>query len=923
MTLKGHSYSQDYDRVLGILSEITEKSDGDGFIFRGEPEHYDKVSSSLFRRYSNDHGEDFDIETVQQERLKDAKKHTGPADDYEILTFLQHFGGETNLIDFTYDRNVALFFACNASHDRDGRVILLLKRDDEKEFCIREPWNPRNRVIAQNSVFVQPKKGFVKPDGEINIPKELKRSILTYLQNNHGIVKEKIYNDLHGYIQLNAQSNETTTLSIRLNFKQKDLCEGMDKLHTLHQLQTKPSDMFKGALFASKYNGNPDRIAQAAHSLREILYPLFKPDLRVARDNKHDKKEQVFQEYGSALVNKTLADEIGKVYGRLTNLAHHNSASLPKMDFEALLSDFEVYLGQALTRQLDIHRRIAQLLRSVPPSETDESMTVHTLPSVDKEGLQELIHVNLDARRYFYAKVDQRWLDWLWQNGFLDPIKKEDPTLGDYRPPELDYLVRMAEKCPADVVDIMLDVPISTDLRSQQVAYQFLRICRSLPADQLACVVEKIRNERWVPLLAEVDLSVSAFEKMLKTLAEDGDYGSMVVLTGAVLTVRSKEELADKLSYAKTPFYFDHLLVTEVFSRLAAADPEHAEDAFALATKVMAEVVLLGTQEDDRDREPMSSLDSLEQRIHSLKADTTVFDVTDRFSLLNVDFFELEPGKGKLPSHQRDVRELAAVVKVLADRLMGEEGVAQSSARKIYDTYVETLPDSSVTWRFRLYVWSLWPQVFREELRSAFFRLFEVVRPYEIMKWREFQKSLRKGFPVLSVEDKRIFVQRTIEMYSHRSEYEMDSGSHILSLILPFLSENPDLEEKARTAGFLLDPEYEPSPITSAIGEFREVIPQAPITQQEFGQLPISAIAKKLRKEWTPEHLNAQESTHNTYAPLNASGVGNLFKNDMPLRLQQYIDGAKQFFDRSLIDPHYTYEYLSGIEKTVSTTTAH
>ncbi len=544
-------------------------------------------------------------------------------------------------------------------------------------------------------------------------------------------------------------------------------------------------------------------------------------------------------------------------------------------------------------------------------------MTEHPPLSVDKEQIQALIYTNLDARRYFYAKADERWLDWLWQNGFLDPIKEEDPALNGYRPPELDYLARMAESCPAKVVEIMLAVPISTDLRSQQVAHQFLRICRGLPADQLACVVEKIRDERWVPLLAAEDLSVSAFEKMLKTLAEDGDYGSMVVLTGAVLTVRSKEELADKLSHIKSPFYFDHLMVTDVFSRLAVADSEHAEDAFALATEVMAEVVLLGAQKDERDRKPMSNLDSQEQRIHSLKAGTTVFEVPDRFSLLKVDFFELEPGKGKLPSHQRDVRELAAVVKVLADRLMGEEGVAQSSARMIYDTYVETLPDSSVTWRLRLYIWSLRPQVFREELRSAFFRLFEVVRPYEIMKWREFQKSLRKGFPALSVEDKRIFVQKIIEMYSHRSEYEMDSGSQILSLILPFLSENPDLEEKARTAGFLLDPEYEPSPIESDIGEFREVIPQAPITQQEFGQLPISAIAKKLRKEWTPENLNAQESTHNTYAPLNASGVGNLIKNDMPLRLQQYIDGAKQFFDRALLDPHYTYEYFSGIEKTI------
>jgi len=544
-------------------------------------------------------------------------------------------------------------------------------------------------------------------------------------------------------------------------------------------------------------------------------------------------------------------------------------------------------------------------------------MTVHSPPSVDREQLQKLIHANLDARRYFYAKADERWLSWLWQNGFLDSIKQEDPTLSDYRPPELDYLVRMAEICPAKVVDIMLDVPISTDSRSQQAAYQFLRICRILPPDQLARVVEKIRSERWVPLLAEEDRSVFAFEEMLKKLAAAEDYRGMVALTGAVLAVRSKEELADQHFYVKSPFYFDHLLVTGVFERLAAIDPEYAEDAFALVTEVMAEVVLLGAQRDDRDREPMSNLDSLEQRIHSLKSDTTVFEVHDKFSLLNVDFFELGPGKGKLPSHQRDVRELVAVVKILADRLIGEEGADQNSARKIYDTYVETLPDSSVTWRFRLYVWSLWPQVFGKELRSAFFRLFEVARPHEIMRWREFQKSLRKGFPFMSVEDRRNFVQRTIEMYSQGADYEKDSGSHVLSLILPFLRENPDLEEQATTAGFQLAPDYEPQPVTSNVGEFREVIPQAPITTEEFGRLTITEIATKLRKEWTPEKLYELKSVDDTYAPLNASGVGNLIKSDMPLRLQQYIDGAKQFFDRGLLDPHYTYEYLSGIEKTI------
>ena len=100
-------------------------------------------------------------------------------------------------------------------------------------------------------------------------------------------------------------------------------------------------------------------------------------------------------------------------------------------------------------------------------------MTVHTPPSVDKEGLQELIHINLDARRYFFHKADERWLDWLWRNGFLSAIKEENAAPFAIRTPELEYLLRMAEKRPDSVVDIMLDTPISTDTRSQEVALRF------------------------------------------------------------------------------------------------------------------------------------------------------------------------------------------------------------------------------------------------------------------------------------------------------------------------------------------------------------------------------------------------------------------------------------------------------------------
>ena len=188
--------------VLEKIQEIVKISAKGDYLYRGEPECYDKVSSGLYRKYSDIEAEHFDIEVVQNEILEAAKRYTTETDAFEILTELQHYGGATNLIDFTTDYLIALFFACDGSDllNEDGRVILLQKTGEINEQ-VKFPQNPINRVIAQKSIFVQPAKGFIKPDHVINIPKDLKQPILDHLQKYHNISTNTIYNDLHGFIK--------------------------------------------------------------------------------------------------------------------------------------------------------------------------------------------------------------------------------------------------------------------------------------------------------------------------------------------------------------------------------------------------------------------------------------------------------------------------------------------------------------------------------------------------------------------------------------------------------------------------------------------------------------------------------------------------------------------------------------------------
>ena len=102
--------------VQDIIRAIKEKSANGIYIFRGEPECYEKVSSNLWRELDAVKVKYSDIKEIQSEIIADAKKYAeDKTDGFEILTDLQHYGGKTNLIDFATDYNVALFFACYGS----------------------------------------------------------------------------------------------------------------------------------------------------------------------------------------------------------------------------------------------------------------------------------------------------------------------------------------------------------------------------------------------------------------------------------------------------------------------------------------------------------------------------------------------------------------------------------------------------------------------------------------------------------------------------------------------------------------------------------------------------------------------------------------------------------------------------------------
>ena len=111
MNTKSQSESKNkLHTVDGIICAIKEQTADGNCIFRGESECYEKVSSSLYRELKSTIGLEWvDIGNFQDEMLEQAKAYTDTTGRFEILTELQHYGGKTNLIDFTKDYKIALF----------------------------------------------------------------------------------------------------------------------------------------------------------------------------------------------------------------------------------------------------------------------------------------------------------------------------------------------------------------------------------------------------------------------------------------------------------------------------------------------------------------------------------------------------------------------------------------------------------------------------------------------------------------------------------------------------------------------------------------------------------------------------------------------------------------------------------------------
>lgn len=539
-----------------------------------------------------------------------------------------------------------------------------------------------------------------------------------------------------------------------------------------------------------------------------------------------------------------------------------------------------------IMNQLQIHNRIDEFFKNGTAS---ASITV----------ANELIGYNADAKRYFFSKADEQWLQWFLDNNLFVELKKraDDPTTYGYRITELEYLTRMAEKQPKIVADIILSVPISKETFNPEVIDRFFWITSLLPLEQIKSILPKMLSEGWLPLMSRFGRSGYEYQKMAEKISQAKDYDAALSLAKIILTVRPKSdfEKSERFSISDNFFYLRDISETGIFELLVAADNSKKEESLALSLETISKIVDLGKDPEE-----------------------AVFEKAEPFYLLDVDIFTLELDTDKRSHMREDIQNLVAIYKILIRQTLGTLCENTTEAKKIYTKYVATLPDSRTCYRLKLYAITSCVEIFKGEITDALFRVFNVgERYFEIDGGAEYHRALVASFGSLdSKTTQREYVKKAIEYFGanlddvDKEKWRKRDGREVLSYIKEYLLPDEKIVAE-KTFGTLLDSDkIKPHP---SVGEVTSgmVNHKPPFNP---GDSSVIELIARLKTDATPKALEEKFKGDDFLNPRGAEGLADGIKADFRKRRGEYFVKLDQFFDRDTIDASYVYAILQQID---------
>lgn len=275
---------------------------------------------------------------------------------------------------------------------------------------------------------------------------------------------------------------------------------------------------YLGALHALQQDEYPDQLAQAAHSLREVIDLLARRRQTVGERKRpvgREERKALLQETFDPLARQSLRaddkyDLLAGMYGKLSEAAHHGQASAEKV--AEMLLEMEEALGDLTTPQIVVNEEMDALLSRAPSTNL-----ARRLIKLQSRWATQLRLVEA---------MQNHWLPHMREAGFFSnppPASTAEPPSYTVWPPSL-YLRKCTEKYGKEVAEIILATKFkSPSDRNPAVYMDFLECALALPLPDAERIARKALQEAWGDFAA-VSILDDKYMELAARLYKEGKY---------------------------------------------------------------------------------------------------------------------------------------------------------------------------------------------------------------------------------------------------------------------------------------------------------------------------------------------------------------------------------------------------------------
>ncbi|MFA5184682.1 MAG: hypothetical protein WC456_04125 [Patescibacteria group bacterium] len=362
-----------------------------------------------------------------------------------------------------------------------------------------------------------------------------------------------------------ARDNFTQTSKGELTIRQKELLKKLSKFNS------KFVNIYSGALYIISEKKSTDWIAQSAHSFREI-FMIMANEAKTLLSDQQAKREDAFPtslgNYNDPtggvtdlkdLTRETIYDEWNRFHRKFVEIAHHKIDISPDA-YLSLVSEYEEFLMKyAFAHQASIYGLIDEEVKMGPAK-------------AKSEDIRRLITRNLSAVRYFYNNIDAKWLEFVFNNGFLFPLQMSG-----------EYLVKVACEVPEEVMEIIKNYESKYTIISENRYYRnyFIEATLNMPSKIATELVDIIIKGRWSKGKGrESDFWPSDMVKLLKKYLIDKEFDSILKLMDDLLDV--KLEKANSISLRDITADIDKYYYQEIVEIIHSIPAEKLSPFLAL-----------------------------------------------------------------------------------------------------------------------------------------------------------------------------------------------------------------------------------------------------------------------------------------------------------------------------------------------------